>query len=167
MKKVSPLLIAAIFAIQTLTAQNVQLSPTVISSAGNYSEAGNISLSWTLGEVAVSTLQQGDVILTQGFQQPFLKDVGFKLNPIDWKIIAYPNPVTDELRIQFDLMDTKDFIVEIQDVTGKLISQQQYKSVFPGDVVVVGMESYAYGIYFFRVSTTDKKQVRVLNISKL
>jgi len=51
-----------------ITAQSV--SPEVISSSGDYYEGVNGSISWTLGEIATETYTAGNVILTQGFQQP-------------------------------------------------------------------------------------------------
>ncbi|MBN2173918.1 MAG: hypothetical protein JW731_07295 [Bacteroidales bacterium] len=42
----------------------------VIASSGDYFEGANISLSWTLGEIATETFTGGNLILTQGFQQP-------------------------------------------------------------------------------------------------
>lgn len=166
MKKILLLLSGALLAGQLVMAQSVQLSPTVIASAGNYSEAGGISLSWTMGEVAVTTLSNGNLVLTQGFQQSFLEDVGFSLDPIQWQIIAYPNPVRDQLRIQFDVPDPTDFLVEIQDVSGRLLSQEQYRQVYPGDVIPVEMSAYNEGVYFFRISTSDRNQVRVISITK-
>lgn len=166
MRKILLLISGALLAGQLLVAQSVQLSPTVIASAGNYSEAAEISLSWTLGEVAVTTLSNGSLVLTQGFQQSFLEDVGFSMDPIQWQIIAYPNPVNDELRIQFDVTEPTDFLVEIQDVSGRLLSQEEYSQVFPGDIIPVEMASYKQGVYFFRISTTDRNQVRVISITK-
>ena len=46
------------------------LSPSVISSAGGYFNAANGSLSWTMGETVIQTLQSGSNMLTEGFQQP-------------------------------------------------------------------------------------------------
>ena len=46
------------------------ITPTVIGSSGNYSTNGNISISSTTGECIVPTVQNGPIILTQGFQQP-------------------------------------------------------------------------------------------------
>ena len=166
MKKRLTLLFATMLAFQVLSAQSIELSPTVIASAGNYAEAGNISLSWTLGEIAVSTLSGGNLILTQGFQQSFDNGTGFNLDPIKWQIFAYPNPVENQLNIQFDLPEPSNFIIEIQDVTGRILSQEQYKEVFPGDVIPIAMNSYKSGVYFFRVTTSDRKQVRVLSIRK-
>ncbi len=167
MKKLIPLFIATLFASQLAYSQDIVLSPTVIASAGSYSEAGGISLSWTLGEIAVSTLQQGGITLTQGFQQAYTEGVGFDLDPIRWQIIAYPNPVNDELKLQFDVLEPTDFLIEIQDVTGRIMSQEKYKEVFPGDIIPFEMSSYKSGAYFFRVSTMDRKQVRVISIRKI
>jgi hypothetical protein len=52
------------------SAQAQSLSPTVIASSGGYSTGTDVSLSWTLGEIATETYSNGSYILTQGFQQP-------------------------------------------------------------------------------------------------
>ncbi len=44
----------------------------VVAASGDYYEGANISLSWTLGEIATETYDNGNNILTQGFQQPGL-----------------------------------------------------------------------------------------------
>ena len=155
------------FAEITISAQGIQLSPSVIASAGSYNESGNIKLSWTLGEIAVTTLQQGELILSQGFQQSYQNNVGFNLEPIKWQILAYPNPVGDLLKIQFDLQNSTDFIIEIQDIAGKLLSLKEYKHILPGDVISIKMDSYTYGVYFFRISTLKREQVRVIPVRKL
>jgi hypothetical protein len=167
MKKLFTLITAVVLTSQ-LSFGQIELSPTVIASAGNYAEAGSISLSWTLGEIAVSTLEQGDLILTQGFQQSYLdKDNNIDLDPIDWQIVAYPNPVDNELKIQFNVLEPTDFWVEIQDVTGRILSQKQFKEIHPGDIIPVSMSSYKYGVYFFRVFTPDRQQMRVISIRKI
>lgn len=167
MKKLITLLAAVFLAASPGFSQVASLSPSVIASAGNYAEAGNISLSWTLGEIAVKTLTSGNLILTQGFQQSYSLPDGIDLDPVDWQIIAYPNPVNDELKIQFDVPEPTDFWVEIQDVTGRKLSQQQYKEIHPGDVIPVSMSTYKYGVYFFRVFTPDRQQMRVISIRKI
>ncbi len=168
MKKIFPLLIALVFSYQLASSQGIEeLSPTVIASAGDYSEADNISLSWTLGELAVTTLEQGDFILSQGFQQSFPQNVGFEINPIKWHIAAYPNPVVDKLMIQFDMPETRDFIIEIRDIQGRLISQQQQLQVLPGNIITFEMGAYNYGVYLFHISTSNRQQSRVLTITKL
>ena len=165
-------LFAAVVLTAPLAFGQIELAPTVIASAGNYAEAsdGSISLSWTLGEIAVTTLtsNDGNLILTQGFQQSKLLGTGrLDLDPIDWQIVAYPNPVSDELNIQFDVLEPTDFWIEIQDVTGRILSQQQFKEIHPGDIIPVSMNSYKYGVYFFRIFTPDRQQMRVISIRKI
>lgn len=152
--------------IPLLNAQEVVLSPAVISSAGGYAETGNISLSWTLGELAVTTVNGESMMLTQGFQQGDLESVGFSLDPIEWQIIAYPNPVVSALNIQFDLLEPGDFHIEIQDITGRLMRLEDYDKIYPGDVVQFDMSGFKPGSYFYRISSKDRQQVRVISIRK-
>ena len=167
MKRISILLSGVIFLANFLNAQ-VKLEPTVIASAGGYAENGNISLSWTLGEIAVSTLIGDNMILTQGFQQPFTLGTSINLNTsIDWNITAFPNPVQNELQIKFDLKKADNFWIEIQDVTGRTIELKQHKEIRNGDVISVDMSDYKYGVYFFKIFTPDRKQMRVLSIRKI
>lgn len=66
-----------------LYAQSV--SPEVVSSAGDYYEGANVSISWTLGEIATETYSSGDIILTQGFQQP----ISVVIHGIDLDVLVY------------------------------------------------------------------------------
>ena len=166
MKRALPLFVVACLFCTSLNAQ-VKLAPTVISSGGGYYEGESISISWTLGEVAVTTLSAGDIILTQGFQQPFDIDVGFENEQASFGISAYPNPVGDQLRVRFDIQDPGDYLVEIQDVTGRLVRQMEYSSVNPGDILLLNTSTYTTGVYFLRVSTRDRKQVQVTSLRKL
>jgi hypothetical protein len=59
-----PFLASPVFA-QTLSSQ-------VIGSSGGFLTAGNGSLSYTVGELAVQQISSGSGMLTQGFQQPIV-----------------------------------------------------------------------------------------------
>lgn len=146
-----------------------QISPalSVIAAGGGYAENEEVSLSWTLGELAASTLTGGDLMLTQGFQQPFALGTGISPPQADWTISVYPNPVNDELRIRFDIVNSEGFFIEIQDVTGRLIRQIQQKKVNPGDLLVLNFSTYTTGIYFLKVFTSDRQQVQVTSLRKL
>ena len=166
MRKSISLLSFMLFIATTISSQ-ITLAPSVISSGGGYAEGDNISISWTLGELAVTTLTGGNMILTQGFQQPFDMGVGISSNEVNWNISVYPNPVGDELRIRFDIDKPGDFLVEIQDVTGRLISQEQHKQINPGDIILLNTSSYTHGVYFLKVFIPDRQQIQVTSIRKL
>jgi gliding motility-associated-like protein len=69
MKKIFVILITAV-AFQVNAQQVGSVTPVLIGSSGNYSTGGNITLSSSVGECIVPTVQNGPIILTQGFQQP-------------------------------------------------------------------------------------------------
>ena len=132
----------------SLTWGQVQLNPTVISSAGGYAEATDINLAWTLGELAVSTLSTTDMILTQGFQQPFLLDIGDAIDDpeFNWSVNAYPNPVTDgKLNIE---SAEKIHHILVYNVFGQSIIEHEYNGVFSLSIETSELTS---GIYFIKV----------------
>lgn len=67
MKNTIALLLASAFLI-IATALNAQ---QVVSSGGGQFEGSQLSLSWTIGEPVIETFTGNNLILTQGFQQPF------------------------------------------------------------------------------------------------
>lgn len=76
------------------------LSPEVIASAGGYATAGGVSLSYTVGEMAmVETFTSSNTILTQGFHQPEQNITRIlEADRTDFGSFAvYPNPATTEV----------------------------------------------------------------------
>ena len=71
MKKLALLLIVLFAQLNFLVSQT--LSPSVIATAGGFFSGGGSTLSWTMGETFYTTLQNGNVVLTQGQQQPFVE----------------------------------------------------------------------------------------------
>lgn len=71
----------------------------VIASAGGYYQSEDLSLSWTVGEPVVETFTGSNVILTQGFQQPYSFYLQQILNiPMGWSgISSYLNPVNKDV----------------------------------------------------------------------
>ncbi len=160
------LLVCTLFIMAGISAQ-VTLAPTVLASGGGYGENGNLNISWTLGELAVTTLEGENMILTQGFQQPFDIEVGIHKEKSIWGISVYPNPVVEKLHIRFFIVNPGDFLLEIQDVTGRLICKEQQKHIYPGDIIILDTSTYPNGIYFLRVLTPDGLQVQVTSLNKL
>jgi len=70
MNKLSIIYIAfSLCMMHDLKAQTI--SPKVISSGGGSVSNNGVNISYTIGETAVNTLQNGNIILTQGQQQPY------------------------------------------------------------------------------------------------
>jgi hypothetical protein len=108
-----------------------QISPEVISSAGDYFSNQNISLSWTLGEPVISTLE-ADYILTQGFHQDLYIITAVdevEITGLDIKI--YPNPTPNEVNIvwtPFNNHQNQKVIIQLFDFNGRLILQEESKT---------------------------------------
>ncbi|MEA1887903.1 MAG: T9SS type A sorting domain-containing protein [Bacteroidota bacterium] len=143
-----------------LNAQDVKQQ--VVSSAGGYdiSSDNSMSLSWTLGELVISTAEAagGDLILTQGFQQSKLLVTGINLNPeheID--VILFPNPAKDILNIRFSEPLNGETMIFLSGPDGRLIDTEIIK---PGVLVKeINMQKYPAGNYFIRMKNGDKHNV--------
>ena len=150
-------------------AQTYTLTPTVISTAGHYNSAGGYSLSGTVGELAVTTLDpDGSYILTQGFQQPFPLGVNPVIDApgIDWSVNAYPNPVSDYLNIQFNIEKSGTFNAEIMDMTGKKLWISNLPAITPKEIITVDFSNFRRGVYLLRITTPDQKVNKVYKIQK-
>ena len=143
------------------------LPTSVVAAGGGYFEGAQMSLSWTLGELAVSTLYGEHVVLTQGFQQHFDMEVGMAGKETGWTVSAYPNPVGDALRIRFDTPVPGSYILEIMDMTGRLVRQERCPEIKPGDIMELNMTAYRPGIYLLKVYDLKKKQVQVCSLRKI
>jgi hypothetical protein len=113
------LLILFLF-INTAICFSQSLSNEVIASTGNYATSASGSLSQTSGEAVVATLQDGQSMLTQGFQQPFTLTVGIQNQDEMGAIKVYPNPVTDLLNIDLS-EEWSGSTIQLFDATAKLV----------------------------------------------
>jgi hypothetical protein len=86
----------------------------VISSAGNYYQGDNLSMSWTLGETVIETFTGNDIILTQGFQQPYNFYYTQILNiPAGWSgASVYLDPLYKGIEGLY-ANHTSDFIIQL------------------------------------------------------
>jgi len=98
------------------------LSPEVLGSAGEFAINGNFSLSWTIGEVVVSTQTNGQNTLTQGFQQPdSLSNTGIETLFGNLKVSIYPNPASRFVKIVFAETPSKPVTLNIVNAMGEVL----------------------------------------------
>ncbi len=79
------LIFSTLFVVTTLFCYSQSIERDVVASSGDYFEGTNVSLSWTLGEIATETYSAGNIILTQGFQQSY----GIVIHGIDLDVLVY------------------------------------------------------------------------------
>ena len=75
----------------------------VVASSGGYYVTDNLSVSWTLGETVAETFSSDNLILTQGFQQPYSFYLTQMLSiPAGWSgISAYIDPLNNNVESIF------------------------------------------------------------------
>jgi len=122
MKKTIQLICAMLFAPGLLSAQ-VALDREVTGSAGTVESTPSISLSWTLGEVAVATEESTSLILVEGFQQGDITVTGISENSFLGEFIVYPNPVNETLNFQIHSQESMQLSGTVYDISGKQVAQ--------------------------------------------
>ncbi|HAF27470.1 MAG TPA: hypothetical protein DCG75_00340 [Bacteroidales bacterium] len=98
------------------------ISSYVVASAGESVEVGGLNVSWTLGEIAIETLESTDLVLTQGFQQGYFEitSIGDPLST-NFTIKMYPNPASEFVWVDLESEEIKDAVIELFDLDGKLV----------------------------------------------
>jgi len=131
------------------------ITPMVNASWSADLEINQIQYSFTVGEMAISTLQNGKII-TQGFLQPenFIPCKVFTL-------VAYPNPVAEELHFRFEGCDDKVGRVMLIDVYGKLLLDYDVKEDR------LDLSELKTGIYILRAFNPLGKSIGTIKIAKI
>lgn len=143
-----------------------ELAPTLLTPAGGMTQSTTGSLSWSIGEVAITHELQGDALLTQGFQQSDFDTVLITLPNDPKKLqILLPNLITPNADGQNDEFDPVKVLEGYhyyvpRDRTELLIINRW------GEVVHRGNPYQAWtggtlpqSTYYFRLMRTDTKKV--------
>lgn len=163
MKKILSALACTVFAFALQTA-NAQSSPQwVIGSAGAFSTFANGSMTWTIGEVMTETYSPGGNFFTQGFNQPDTMYLTVISDPDSQTIIVYPNPVVDNLVIDFSLTSGA-FAIEIFDMQGNILK----KEFLPANQIRFGISfhEFANGVYLLNITNTGSANRTSYKINK-
>ncbi|TVQ17814.1 MAG: T9SS C-terminal target domain-containing protein [Bacteroidetes bacterium] len=138
------------------------VSQEVVSSAGNYHESETMSISWTLGETVTETFTAGELILTQGFQQPTLIVVSVdELADFDLTVTAFPNPTADILTVKLENHNYDKVSYTLYDMSGRLFTSGD----FSGSEERISFTSLKSGVYFLTIMV-EGKEARTLKILK-
>ena len=148
----------AVLSVFGISAQSA--SPDVISSAGNDFSNANLQVSWTMGEPIITTITDGNSILTQGFHQSHLSSVS--ILDLNSTIVfeAFPNPVIHELIIE-NSDEAIGHMMQINDRNGREI----WSSAVTKNKETIDFSSYASGTYFLSLSK-DGSAIKTFKILK-
>ncbi|MFW5753801.1 MAG: T9SS type A sorting domain-containing protein [Marinilabiliaceae bacterium] len=150
-----------LFLLLTVTALNAQLQ--VISAAGAVDETDNGSISWTLGETVVGTLEGSDGVITQGFQQSNLEVATGIEGPddLDIQTTAYPNPVQNQLTVEVQNQENLTLHFQLFDLNGKLLQEGPVEA----SRFTLNLDAHPAGQYILQIRS-DQELIKSFNIVK-
>lgn len=132
-----------------------QARQQVTNLAGFDISVPNYIVTTSIGEPAIATLANTNIILTQGFLQPEIlpcKDLTFSY---------YPNPAKRDITIEAYGCEVQIQNMELYEPSGRIITK-----IKPGKDNLVHLGDLSPGIYFIKVYLTnlESKTVKVIKV---
>ncbi len=152
MKKL--LFVISILHLQTQLYSQTILAGTISSFAGSVNNS-TISINYSVGEVAIKTINNSSVSLTQGFLQPKLViTTGIVEVTDNDEVLIYPNPCVD-----YVFINSNDLVKwEIYDSSGK--------SILTGDTTKIETNQLAIGIYYIALLNNNRINKKTIKLIK-
>ncbi len=142
------------------------VNPFVIASAGGNFVSANTQLTWTLGEVVISTLTNGNIILTQGFQQNtyIINSIG-EIADNSFNFSVYPNPTSSLIRINWQNTEEDLYIINITNNNGICVLKKTVN--FLENQTELDLNSLPNSIYILTVNKASGKNMKTFKIVKI
>jgi len=133
-----------------------QVSSSVLNGFGASISVQGQTFDSSMGELAVSTINAGGYIITQGFLQP----IDLKIACGDVVLKSFPNPVISEITIFAEGCDVEVASVKTYDLYGKL--------VHVGNPInnKITFSNIGVGVYLVRAYNRNNQIVGVVKILK-
>jgi hypothetical protein len=151
------IILSILFIFLSLSYDVLSSSPDLIlvSSSGNCFNSGNYSLSWSLGEPIIQTLESNGYFLTQGFQQSQYQ-VTFVIDNYTDSIECTPIPADEILNIKINSLDYSNQItLELISLPGIVC-----KSITSYDKnIQMNVSDLQSGIYFLKISCHNRPSI--------
>jgi hypothetical protein len=144
-----------------------ELSQQVLVPVAGVTLTGSVNYSQTIGETAVEIISNSDYTFTQGFQQPGIT-VLLGNPPGGNGVDVYPNPATDNVTIKFFGENSRDFRIDILNITGTIVFTENVSfsdKYYVEKVIPVGQLNK--GMYCVRVFSKDGIINRSFKIEKI
>ncbi len=143
---------------------NVHAQQTIPASGGNASGTGG-SVSYSVGQIFITTNTGTNGSVAEGVQQPYeisvVTGIG-QARDINLKCTAYPNPATDLLTLEVDISDNENLFFHLYDMMGKLLVSKKLIEIRTS----ITMSNLAPSTYFLKV-TDNNKVVKTFKIIKI
>ena len=127
---------------------------SAIVPIGGDMEGSGVTVSYTIGQIAVQSYGEGSTRIFEGVQQPYeIQTIGIDNYPgITLNAMVYPNPTLGNIQLTMNNVQLKGE-VRVFDSNGKYLFSKKIE----GETTVIPMSNLAAGTYF--VNVLDGTQV--------
>ncbi len=155
-----------LFCLYSTNSNSQGISPEIIAATGDSFQNSTIQLDLTLGELAVSSMHNLNMKLTQGFHQPryFISSVN-EFSTVLSSIKVFPNPTPDDILVELSFDQQKSIQITIVDVNGKLIFEKAIVDKQINEHIELG--SVPAGSYFLYLLIENDKYPLTYKIQKI
>jgi hypothetical protein len=155
-------IVLLICALPSMSLMAQSIAPQSVNSAGGKMTQVNGSLSFTVGELVV--LSQTDIdgnTIGGGFTNSAVSSTSVvaisEPNVEVLNVSVYPNPVSDLVFVDIAETQLDWLIVEIYEVTGKLISSEKYAGLH--NKIGINTQAFAAGTYLLNLIDESRKML--------
>ena len=160
------LVLLPLFCISQTTSNKIPENKTLhssINATGGDTSSEEGSISYSIGQVFYSTLNEEKNYVIEGVQQPLI----IYIRPIDkkeevsFKVAAYPNPVTNYFKIEASDYSNRSLSYHLMDLNGRFLKKSQIEKTG----AIVDISSLSSAIYLLIISDHGKK-IKTIKIIK-
>ena len=159
MKRFYSFISLIILSVTSLCAQSA------IVPMGGDMEGSGVTISYTIGQIAVQSYGEGGTTISEGVQQPYeIQTIGIDNYPgITLNAMVYPNPTTSNLQLAISNAEFEGE-VKVFDTNGKYLFSKKIE----GETTVIPMADLATGTYFVNVlnGTQVLKSFKVVKMAQ-
>ena len=137
-----------------VTALSQELVRQVSASMGHSGMVGYTVFQYTIGEPLVTTLAAGDLLLTQGFQQPEVVSPNKAPEaPFVSDFIVFPNPASEKVNLAFDLLQDGRVVFMLVNNAGQVVFSTATNMLAGRVTYALPVSGYAVGLYYLVIRT--------------
>ena len=138
-------------------------SQSVIVPFGGDATDGSVTVSYTIGQVAVQANSDGSTTIYEGVQQPYeIQIIGIDNYPgIALNAVVFPNPTVGNVQLTMNNVQLKGE-VKVSDMSGKFLLSKRIE----GEKTEIPMSDLAAGTYFVNV-VSEKQVLKTFKVVKM
>ncbi len=143
--------------------QLVKAQEAIPAAGGTITGSGG-SVSYTVGQVAYTTVTGAGGTLSQGVQQPYVISVISEVpeaDEISLDLTVFPNPASQFVMLKIENLEISDMECRFYDANGKLLQDIKIED----KLTAIPMEDLPHATYFLKVMK-GQREIKVFKIVK-